>query len=98
MLAGPSDLPDPLHQAHRKDLADVSLAGRVIASHYAEPLPRVLARAAPLRTTPDTDSEVICELKAGEPFEMLENSVGWAWGYGGPDRRVGYVESDALRC
>ena len=78
------------------DLADVALAGRVIASHYAEPLPRTLARAAQLRSEPATHSEVICNLTAGEPFEMLDNSLGWAWGYGGPDRLVGYVRSDAL--
>jgi hypothetical protein len=27
---------------------------------------------------------------------MLDNSLGWAWGYGGPERLVGYVESEAL--
>jgi hypothetical protein len=35
VLAGPSDLPDPDFHAYRKDLADIALAGRVIASHYA---------------------------------------------------------------
>jgi hypothetical protein len=70
----------------------------VIASHYAESLPRVLGRAAPLRTAPAADSEVICKLEPGDPFEMLDNSLGWSWGYGGADRRVGYVESEALDC
>jgi hypothetical protein len=27
---------------------------------------------------------------------MLENSVGWAWGYGGTERLVGYIRSDSL--
>ena len=27
---------------------------------------------------------------------MLDDSLGWAWGYAGKDRRVGYVRSDAL--
>jgi len=27
---------------------------------------------------------------------MLDDSLGWAWGYAGDDRRVGYVESSAL--
>jgi hypothetical protein len=27
---------------------------------------------------------------------MLDDSVGWAWGYAGPERRVGYVTSEAL--
>jgi hypothetical protein len=68
----------------------------VIASHYAEPLPRVLERDAELRSEPSTGAGVICSLKAGDPFDMLDDSVGWAWGYAGPERRVGYVESDAL--
>lgn len=95
-LSGPSDPPDPDYHAYRRDLADAALAGRVIASHYAEPLPRVLGRASPLRCAPAPDSDVICDLEPGEPFEMLDNSLGWSWGYGGRDRRVGYVESDAL--
>ena len=98
MLVGPSEIPDARHHAYRKDLADVALAGRVIASHYAEPLPRVLARRAALRAGPAAEAELICELEEGDPFELLENSVGWAWGYGGGERRVGYVESDALAC
>lgn len=68
----------------------------MIASHYAEPLVRVLARAEPLRSDPNGEATVICDLKAGEAFEMLDNSLGWAWGYGGKDRLVGYVRSDAL--
>ena len=27
---------------------------------------------------------------------MLDDSVGWAWGYAGEERRVGYVRSEAL--
>ncbi len=27
---------------------------------------------------------------------MLDDTLGWAWGYAGEDRRVGYVESEAL--
>ena len=96
MLSGPSDPPDPSHHAYRKDLADVALAGTVIASHYADPMPWTLARRASLYAGPSEESEAICELSAGDPFEMLDNSVGWAWGYGGKDHRVGYVESDAL--
>lgn len=97
-LAGPSDPPDPRHYAFRKDLADIALAGRVIASHYAEPLPKAVSRAAALRQAPTAGAETICELQPGDPFEMVENSVGWAWGYGGRDRLVGYVETDALGC
>jgi len=74
----------------------VALAGRVITSHYAEPLPQTLARASTLHSAPAADSEAICVLGAGDRFEMLDDSLGWAWGYGGPQRLVGYILSEAL--
>jgi hypothetical protein len=42
------------------------------------------------------DAEQIRMLDAGEPFALLDDSVGWAWGYAGKERRVGYVRTDAL--
>jgi hypothetical protein len=68
----------------------------VIASHYAEPVERVVAAPAPLLCEASDDAAVIRELEAGEPFGLLDDSVGWAWGYAGNDRRVGYVKSEAL--
>jgi hypothetical protein len=72
------------------------LAGVVIASHYAEPLARTLAHSAVLRSAPDDDSDAVMELAAGEDFALLDDSLGWAWGYGGGERRVGYIRSAAL--
>ena len=68
----------------------------MIASHYAEPLDRVIAARAELRAEPSDDAEVIRKLEAGEPFAMLDDTLGWAWGYAGPDRRVGYVRSEVV--
>ncbi|HET7316980.1 MAG TPA: SH3 domain-containing protein [Sphingomicrobium sp.] len=68
----------------------------MIASHYAEPLPRVIGRPATLRSGPGPDCDSVAELESGDSFDMLDNSLGWAWGYGGPERLVGYVESEAL--
>jgi hypothetical protein len=95
-LAGRSNQPDPLTHAYRKDLADIALAGRVIASHYAEPAPRHVNSASNLRLAASEDSEVIGSLQPGEPFALLDDSLGWAWGYAGDDRRVGYVRSEIL--
>lgn len=95
-LVGVSDLPDPDFHAFRKDLADVALAGRVIASHYAEPLLKHLAIPSPLRRCASADCEPGDELQAGDDFWLLDDTAGWAWGYGGKDRRVGYVPSVAL--
>lgn len=55
-----------------------------------------MAASAPLRSAPAEDSDTLSQLEAGEPFEMLDNSLGWAWGYGGRDRLVGYVRSEML--
>jgi hypothetical protein len=68
----------------------------VIASHYAEPVERTLRVPAALRVKPAPDAEPITGLEPGDLFLMLDESLGWAWGYAGADRRVGYVPSDAL--
>jgi hypothetical protein len=68
----------------------------VIAPHYAEPVGRVVRTEAPLRPEPSTGSQPIRLLVPGEPFLLLDESLGWAWGYAGAERRVGYVRSDVL--
>jgi hypothetical protein len=68
----------------------------VIASHYAEPVEREIASPARLHAAPSEDAEIICDLAPGERFEMLDDSLGWAWGYAGEDRRVGYVHLSAI--
>ena len=68
----------------------------MIASHYAEPLPRTVAEPAQLRSAPVDEADVLRDLRPGEPFDLLDSTLGWAWGYAGEERRVGYVRSDAL--
>ena len=74
----------------------MALAARVIASHYAEPIERVVGAATALRVEPGDAGTLIRELKRGEPFALLDDSLGWAWGYAGEERRVGYVRSADL--
>ena len=69
----------------------------MIASHYAKPVERAVVTVARLLSAASEDAEVIRELGQDEPFALLDDSVGWAWGYAGKDRRVGYVRSKALR-
>jgi hypothetical protein len=71
------------------------LAGQVITSHYAEPLVRHLIAASPLRVEPANDAELLAQLDVGDELRMLDNSRGWAWGYG-PDGQVGYVTDEAV--
>ena len=79
-------------------MADVALAGSVIASHYAEPLLRHIAVSAPFRRGANDEAELITVLQAGDELWMLDDTGGWAWGYGGSERRVGYIRAEALEA
>ena len=57
---------------------------------------RIVLSSAPLRLKPADDAEEVAELEADDPFSLLEDTLGWAWGYAGRDRLVGYVRSEAL--
>jgi cell wall-associated NlpC family hydrolase len=83
--------------AVRGDLADVALADRWFAPHYAAPVIRsvIVARVA-VREKPVADATMVSELLVGEGFALLDQSGGWAWGYCAHDHYVGYIEADAL--
>lgn len=73
----------------------MALAGRVIASHYAEPLSRPVMTGGPLLSQTDDASVPVAILETGDEMRILDNSRGWAWGYG-PGGEVGYLRSDCL--
>ena len=93
-LTGPSSHPDPRTHAYRQDLADIALAGTVIASHYAVPLDMRLTRAAWLTVAPSGTSDPLARLEPGMTLRVLDKSRGWAWGYAGD--LVGYVPASAF--
>jgi hypothetical protein len=95
-LTGRSARIDPRVDAVRRDLADVRLADRVFAPHYAAPMPRRLAAAAALRSSRAADSDVLTQLKVGELFEVLELAGDSAWGIAPGAGLVGYVDVAAL--
>lgn len=96
-LAGPSVPLDPRIHAWRRDLADIALAGRVLAPHYARPVIRSCgAHATFVRVAPDAEAAALSELLPGEEFAVLEYAGGWAWGYCLGDHIVGYVEAIEL--
>ena len=80
----------------RRDLADVRLADRVFAPHYAAPMPRALAAPVALRAASARDSEVVATLDAGEVFEVLELAGTNAWGVAPARGLVGYIDAAAL--
>ena len=68
----------------------------MIASHYASPVERRVTARAALREAGSDDSPVIRQLEVGERFLLLDDSLGWAWGYAGEERRVGYAPRGSL--
>jgi hypothetical protein len=82
--------------AVRRDLADVRLADRVFAPHYAAPMPRQLAASAQLRSGAPADSDVLASLAAGDVFEVLELAGSHAWGVAPAAGLVGYIPASAL--
>ena len=76
-------------------MADVGLAGQVIASHYAEPLVRRVLLPSTMVASPANDAQPILDLQSGDEIRVLDISLGWAWGYA-PDGRVGYVAAEAV--
>ncbi len=95
-LTGPSVRLDPTIHAVRRDLADVRLADRVFAPHYAAPAPRVVLRPTPLRAARDPDAAPLAILAAGDAFELLEIAGDHAWGVAPGAGLVGYVDADAI--
>lgn len=81
----------------RRDLADVRLADRVFAPHYAAPVDYTVTTAASLREGRDADAPTLADLAPGERFEVLELSAGSAWGRAPALGLVGYVAADHLK-
>lgn len=97
LLSGPIARPEPGRVPLRGDLAHIGLAGRYFVPHYAVPQPwTVGAGGAPLLAERQTDAETLHTLAAGETFDVLEISGGWAWGCLSLEGPVGYVELERL--
>ncbi len=95
-LSGPSLKLDPAHTPLRGDLADIALAGKVFAPHYAVPMPMRVVSAAPLLTDMDAASAVLANLAEGAEFAALDIVGGYIWGYVTDSGLVGFVAKDAL--
>jgi hypothetical protein len=95
-LKGHSVPIDPRVDAVRRDLADIRLADRVFAPHYAAPMARIIASNVALHAGPKPDSDVLTQLVGGETFEVLELAGDHAWGVAPGQNLVGYVPASVL--
>lgn len=89
---------DPLHNAVRRDVADIRLAERVFAPHYAAPMPRRVVVEAALLATGDDGAAVLTMVRPGEIFEVLDLAGGKAWGIAVAQNVVGYLDDAALEA
>lgn len=81
--------------AVRRDIADVALADRLFAPHYARAETAICgADAAMITAVPGGQS--VTQLLPGECFAVLDVSGEWAWGYCLHDSYVGCVRKAAL--
>lgn len=96
-LSGPSVALDPRIHAFRRDIADIDLAGRLMAPHYARPVIRAAGpNGGAVLAEPREGAEQATDLAPGDEFAVLDESSGWAWGYRRADHRVGYVPAQHL--
>lgn len=95
-LVGRSRRIDPRVDPARRDLADVRVADRIFAPHYAAAVARTAVAPAAIHAAADPASPAISEILPGERFEMLELATDYAWGVCAADGAVGYVAAPAL--
>jgi cell wall-associated NlpC family hydrolase len=83
--------------AVRKDIADISLASRIFAPHYAQPEHAAcILPSEPIRSEPSHDGRAVSQLLHGEGFAVVDVAGEWAWGYSLHDCYVGYILQAAL--
>jgi NlpC/P60 family/Bacterial dipeptidyl-peptidase Sh3 domain len=96
-LEGHSYVGDKRTTPIRGDLADIKLAGKLFAPHYAVPMIRsCIVPSAMMHEQADGESTGISELIYGEDFAVLDVAGIWAWGYTVHDDYLGYVALAAL--
>lgn len=80
----------------RDDLADVALADRVFAPHYATPIARIAARDAEVLLSGKTGADASGTISKGMMIEVFDISGGWAWIRS--SSAIGYIPEDALQA
>jgi len=91
-LTGHSLVGDKRTTPIRGDLADISLAGKLFAPHYAVPMLRTgIAPVTEIYAEAHATSMPVSALMHGEEFAVLDVAGDWAWGYCLHDNYLGYL-------
>jgi NlpC/P60 family/Bacterial dipeptidyl-peptidase Sh3 domain len=91
-LSGHSIEGDPRTTPIRGDLADIKLAGKLFAPHYAVPMLRTgIAPVTEIHAEPHLSAMPVSALMHGEEFAVLDVAGEWAWGYCLHDDYLGYL-------
>lgn len=93
-LTGHSAELDASVNAVRGDLADVELADRVFAPHYARAVAWRAKATTEIHAQPLATAPVVGKLIAGDTFNLLDINGKWAWGR--TAFAVGYVPADTI--
>jgi hypothetical protein len=94
VLSGHSATLDPRVDAVRDDLADVELADRVFAPHYARALAATVTMTATVHIAADVTSLPVDHLTPGTAVDVFDFSGGWAWVRTG--KGMGYVRAESI--
>lgn len=83
---------DPRLNAHRADLADARLKGRVEAARFTQAeAAAVVVPVLDLRAAPRADAGVDTQILCGDAVRVFERRGGWAWVQAERDSYVGYA-------
>ncbi len=94
VLSGHSAVLDPAIYAVRNDLADVELADRVFAPHYAQATASRAISASIVYKKPIESSDKVDELSVGATIDLFDLSAGWGWVR--TAKGMGYVRADCI--
>jgi hypothetical protein len=78
----------------RNDLADVELADRVFAPHYAKAMNYRAVGAATVHVKPSSEADTVDTLNVGDALDLFDLSAGWGWVR--TAKGIGYVRADCI--
>ncbi len=85
---------DPAIHAVRDDLADVELADRVFAPHYAQAMRYRVTTAATVYAKPNIASDRVDEVSIDMTLDLFDLSAGWGWVR--TSNGIGYIRADCI--